>query len=140
MIREGRMFGFALGLLAPCLFAVAPLAVARDDTRKSPSTAAPLEIPHTTNNDLDARAKKMKRAPGNIEKTALLDLDPGLTPLPFPKNSDMRARILTPELRRTPLLGWIAENLYRSKSEKGWCLEADPGQGEYVVFYRLHLK
>ena len=144
MIREGRMFGFALGLLAPCLLAscllaLAPQAFAGGEARKSASTAAPLEIPNATNNDLDARAKK-KRAPGNIEKSALLDLDPALTPLPFPKNSDMRARILTPELRRTPLLGWIAENLYRSKSEKGWCLEADPGHGEYVVFYRLHLK
>ncbi|HEY6124218.1 MAG TPA: hypothetical protein VIV63_06180 [Steroidobacteraceae bacterium] len=140
MIREGRKFGFALGLLAPCLLAVPCIATAGDDAaRQSNKTAAPLEIPHTTNNELDARAKK-KRAPGNLEKTALLDLDPALTPLPFPKNSDMRARLLTPELRRTPLLGWIAENLYRSKSEKGWCLEADPGQGEYVVFYRLHLK
>lgn len=140
MIREGRMIGFALGLMAPCLLALPSLAMAGDEKRDRPSTtAAPLEIPRITNNDLDARAKK-KRAPGNLEKTALLDLDPALTPLPFPKNSDMRARLLTPELRRTPLLGWIAENLYRSKSEKGWCLEADPGQGEYVVFYRLHLK
>ncbi|HEU5136411.1 MAG TPA: hypothetical protein VFU13_14775 [Steroidobacteraceae bacterium] len=126
--------------MAPCLLALPSLAMAGDEKRDRPSTtAAPLEIPRITNNDLDARAKK-KRAPGNLEKTALLDLDPALTPLPFPKNSDMRARLLTPELRRTPLLGWIAENLYRSKSEKGWCLEADPGQGEYVVFYRLHLK
>jgi hypothetical protein len=134
------MFGFAFGLLALCLLAMPSRGIAGDDAGKRASTtAAPLEIPHTTNNELDARAKK-KRAPGNLEKSALLDLDPALTPLPFPKNSDVRARLLTPELRRTPLLGWIAENLYRSKSEKGWCLEADPGQGEYVVFYRLHLK
>jgi hypothetical protein len=127
------MFGFALGLLA-----AGPLVMAGDDARKRPNpTAAPLEIPHTT--DLELAARK-KRAPGNLEKSAILDLDPALRPLPFPKNSDMRARLLTPELRRTPLLGWIAENLYRSKNEKGWCLEADPGQGEYVVFYRLHLK
>jgi hypothetical protein len=135
MIRKGRMFGFASGLLA-----AGSLVMAGDDTPAGPSRiTAPLDIPHVTNNDLDARAKK-KRAPGNIEKSAILDLDPALTPLPFPKNSDVRARLLTPALRRTPLLGWIAENLYRSKSEKGWCLEADPGQGEYVVFYRLHLK
>jgi hypothetical protein len=133
MNREGRLFGFALGFLA-----AGPLAVAGDDALKRPSTvAAPLEIPHTTNLELAARKK---RAPGNFERSEILDLDPALTPLPFPRNSDMRARLLTPELRRTPLLGWIAENLYRSKSEKGWCLEADPGQGEYVVFYRLHLK
>lgn len=133
MIREGRMFGFALGLLA-----AGPLVMAGDGASKRPNTtAAPLEIPHTTNLELAARKK---RAPRNLEKSEILDLDPALTPLPFPKNSDMRARLLTPELRRTPLLGWIAENLYRSKNEKGWCLEADPGQGEYVVFYRLHLK
>jgi hypothetical protein len=134
MIREGRMFGFALGLLV-----AGPLVMAGDDTNKRPNTtAAPLEIPHTANLELAARGKK--RASGNLEKSEILDLDPALTPLPFPRNSDMRARLLTPELRRTPLLGWIAENLYRSKNEKGWCLEADPGQGEYVVFYRLHLR
>jgi hypothetical protein len=52
----------------------------------------------------------------------------------------MRARLLTPELKRTPLLGWIAENLYRSRRESGWCLEVDPGEGEYVVIYRLNLR
>jgi hypothetical protein len=134
MIRKGRMFGFALGLLA-----AGPLAMAGDAANKlAKTTAAPLEIPHTTDLELAARGKK--RAPGNLEKSEILDLDPALTPLPFPRNSDMRARLLTPELRRTPLIGWIAENLYRSRNEKGWCLEADPGQGEYVVFYRLHLK
>jgi hypothetical protein len=65
---------------------------------------------------------------------------PGLAPLPFPKNTDMRARLLTPELRRTPIVGWIAANLYRDRKESGWCLEVDPGEGEYVVFYRVHLK
>jgi hypothetical protein len=135
MIREGRVFGFALGLIA-----AGPLAMAGDDARAlRRATAAPLDIPHTTNNELDARANK-KRSPGNFEKPQFLYLDPALKPLTFPRNSDVRARILTPELRRTPVVGWIAENLYRSKNEKGWCLEADPGQGEYIVFYRLHLK
>ena len=133
------MFGFALGLLAASLLAAPLRATAGDKLRESASkTAAPLAIPHTTDLELAARGKK--RAPGNLEKSEILDLDPALTPLPFPRNSDMRARLLTPELRRTPLLGWIAANLYRSRNEKGWCLEADPGQGEYVVFYRLHLK
>ncbi|MDF3022426.1 MAG: hypothetical protein K0Q92_3729, partial [Steroidobacteraceae bacterium] len=27
----------------------------------------------------------------------------------------------------------------RSKREKGWCLEVDPGEGEYLVFYRVPL-
>ena len=52
----------------------------------------------------------------------------------------MRSRLLTPELRRTPLVGWIASNLYRSRKENGWCLEVDPGEGEYIVFYRVHLE
>jgi hypothetical protein len=80
------MFGFALGLLA-----AGPLAMAGDGAGTRPnSSAAPLEIPHTTDLELAARGKK--RAPGNLEKSAILDLDPALTPLPFPKNSDMRAR------------------------------------------------
>jgi hypothetical protein len=36
------------------------------------------------------------------------------------------------------VLGWLAENLYRSDKENGWCVEADPGEGEYVLFYRYH--
>ncbi|HEU4779980.1 MAG TPA: hypothetical protein VFS58_08875 [Steroidobacteraceae bacterium] len=139
MIRKVRMSGFVLGLLASGVSVTPPLAMAGDGANpRTSKTAAPLEIPHTSNLELSARARK--RAPGNLETSLILDLDPALTPLPFPRNSDLRARLLTPELRRTPLLGWIAENLYRSRSEKGWCLEADPGQGEYVVFYRLHLK
>jgi hypothetical protein len=140
MIREGRMFGFALGLLATGLLALPLCATAGDKTRApANTTAAPLDIPHTTDLELTARANK-KRAPGNIEKPEFLEPTPGLKPLTFPKNSDFRARILTPEVRRTPLVGWIAANLYRDKGEKGWCLEADPGQGEYVVFYRLNFK
>ena len=140
MIREGRMFGFALGLSATCLLAV-PFGAAAGDKLREPAgrTAAPLDIPHTTDLELTARANK-KRAPGNIEKPDFLELTPGLQPLTFPKNSDVRARILTPELRRTPLVGWIAENLYRDPKDNGWCLEADPGQSEYVVFYRWNLK
>ena len=118
---------------------VCPLAMARDGTQaKSIAATAPLEIPHTSRVELDARAAK-KRAP-NIERPQFLDLTPGLTPMPFPKNSDVRARLLTPELRRTPVVGWIAANLYRDKKDNGWCLEVDPGEGEYIVFYRLHLK
>jgi hypothetical protein len=140
MIREGRMFGFALGLLATCLLVAPFRATAGDKTREPASkTAAPLDIPHTTDLELAARANK-KRSPGNIEKPNFLEPTPGLQPLTFPKNSDLRARLLTPELRRTPLVGWIATNLYRDKSEKGWCLEADPGQGEYIVFYRLNFR
>ena len=138
MIRKDRMFGFAPGLLATGLLALPFCVSAGDKLREAPKPAsAPLEIPHTV--ELELAAKK-KRSTGNIEKSALLDLTPGLKPLTFPKNADVRALILTPQVRRTPLVGWIAENLYRDPNEKGWSLEADPGQREYVLFYRLHLK
>jgi hypothetical protein len=133
-IRKDHMFGFALFLLALC-----PPALAGDGTQaKAIGASAPLEIPHVARLALDARAAK-RRSP-NIERPQFLDLTPGLTPMPFPKNSDVRARILTPELRRTPVVGWIAANLYRDKRDTGWCLEVDPGEGEYVVFYRVNLK
>ena len=140
MIREGRMFGFAPGLLAVCLLAAPLPATAGDKPREGASkTTAPLEIPHVVNLNLELAASR-KRAPRNIEKPDFLEPTPGLLPLTFPRNTDMRARILTPEVRKTPLVGWIATNLYRDRNEKGWCLEADPGQGEYVVFYRLNWK
>ena len=133
-----REFGFASGLLAISLLALPLCAVAGDKPREAPKPAAALDNNlHTI--ELENAANR-KRSPGSIEKSELLDLTPGLKPLTFPKNSDVRALILTPRLRRTPLVGWIAENLYRDKSEKGWCVEADPGQGEYIVSYRLHLK
>lgn len=135
MIRVGhdRMFRFAL-----CLAAFAQVASAGDDARKPRAPSAPMEIPHTTKVELDARANR-KRAPV-IEKSLLLNSSAGLSPMPFPRNTDVRARILTTEVRNTPLVGWLAENLYRDKKDAGWCLEADPGQSEYVVFYRWNLK
>jgi len=137
-LSTDRKFGFALCLLATSLLALPLCASAGDKLREAPKpAAAPLEIPHTVNLEL---ASQKKRTDGVTEKSELLDLAPGLKPLTFPKNSDVRALILTPQLRRTPLVGWIAENLYRDRDEKGWCVEADPGQGEYIVFYRLHFK
>ncbi|MEO8018133.1 MAG: hypothetical protein ABI769_09990 [Pseudomonadota bacterium] len=138
MIRKGRMFGFALCTLAASLLFVPARGVAGDNAGKVLiASAAPLDIPHQL--DLDARAAR-KRAPSNFESSQLLEPTPGLAPLPFPKNSDLRARILTPQLRRTPVVGWIAANLYRDLKDGGWCVEIDPGEGEYIVFYRVHLK
>ena len=131
--RFDHLFGFAL-----CLLAIARLASAGDEARdKRAPPAAPMEIPHVTTVTLDAKAAK--KPVSNIEKSMLIS-SRGLSPLPFPKNTDVRARILTTEVRNTPLVGWIAENLYRDKKDAGWCLEADPGQSEYVVFYRWNLK
>ena len=131
--RFDHLFGFAI-----CLLAIARPASAGDEARdKRAPPAAPMEIPHVTTVTLDAKAAKKRVS--NIEKSMLLSSH-GLSPLPFPKNTDVRARILTTEVRNTPLVGWIAENLYRDKKDAGWCLEADPGQSEYVVFYRWNLK
>ena len=135
MVLRDRFFGFAL-----CLLGVSSLACAGDVRDARPLAAlAPMQIPHMQDLELAYKARKRDRNPGNIETIQFLDLTPGLAPLIWPKNSDVRARILTPELRRTPVVGWIAQNLYRSKKDNGWCLEIDPGEGEYVVFYRLHL-
>jgi hypothetical protein len=125
--------------MALCMLATVPLAHAGDDPHERPTaTSAPLEIPHTLNLVLAEKARKKDRKTANVESHAFLDLKPGLTPLVWPRNTDVRARILTPEVKSTPVVGWLAENLYRSKKENGWCLEADPGEGEYVVFYRYH--
>jgi len=134
MVRKDHMFGFVL-----CLAAATQLVSAGDDSRvKHAPPSAPMEIPHITKMVLDAKSSK-KRAP-ILEKSLLLNSSRGLSPLPFPKNTDVRQRILTTEVRNTPLVGWLAENLYRDKKDAGWCLEADPGQSEYVVFYRWNLK
>ena len=132
MILRDHRLALVVGLtmLAPCAVA--------GESAASIATAAPLTIPHSLNLDLDHRARRRSRG-GNFESPDFLDLTPGLRPLAWPRNSDMRARLLTPELKRTPVVGWIASNLYRSKKENGWCLEVDPGEGEYLVFYRLHL-
>jgi hypothetical protein len=134
MIRACRMFGVAL-----VFSGAASYAKDGDSTRNLVAAAAPLEIPHTTALAFQAKPRR-KSAAADFETPRLLNPTPGLEPLQFPKNTDLRARLLTPELRRTPLVGWVAANLYRDRKDNGWCLELDPGDGEYVVFYRMHLK
>jgi hypothetical protein len=126
-------------LMAALALAAAPLAAAGDDALRTVTASAALTVPHTLQLELDFRARRKSRGAGLYESSEFLDLTPGLTPLRWPRNSDMRARLVTPELKRTPLVGWIAEHLYRSEKENGWCLEVDPGEGEYVVFYRVNL-
>ncbi len=127
-------------ILAVAILAAAPRAVAGNDALGGATTArAPHVNPHSLQLDLDFHARRHSRGSGTFESSGLLDLAPGLSPLPFPRNSDMRARLLTPELKRAPVVGWIATNLYRSRRESGWCLEVDPGEGEYLVFYRVNL-
>lgn len=121
------------------VFMALPLLAAAGEPLSSFASMSQAVNPHTLNLELDFQARRRARATGNTESSGLLDSSPGLQPLSWPRNSDMRARLLTPELRRAPLVGWIATNLYRSRSENGWCLEVDPGEGEYLVFYRRHL-
>jgi hypothetical protein len=140
MVPRGRKFDTRF-VAALVLMATLPLlARAGDDAHERPTaSAAPLEIPHTLNLLLDEKARKRGKRSDNIETLlSLMDLPVGLRPVTWPKDSDLRARLLTPELKRTPVVGWLAENLYRSKKDNGWCLEVDPGEGEYVVFYRYH--
>ena len=126
---------------ALCALAMTSLARANDDALERPiKTQAPMEIPHTLNLVLNELSRKRNRKPDNIENVDVLDLKPGLVPVTWPRYSDVRARLLTPELKRTPVVGWLAENLYRSKKDDGWCVEADPGDNEYMLYYRFHLK
>lgn len=133
------MSGFTYGALAMVLLATAPAFAGDEKLARPIRVQAPLALPLSTERDLAAKARKRDRRPTNIERYDFLDLSPGLAPVTWPKPGDMRARLVTPEVRRTPVVGWIAENLYRSKKDTGWCLEVDPGEGEYVVFYRLNL-
>jgi hypothetical protein len=119
------------------LLALTPLANA-GESASSIATSAPLANPHTLNLELDYRAGRRARGNDNVERNDFLLLSPRLRPVRWPREEDLRALLVTPELRRTPLVGWIATNLYRSKKESGWCVEADPGEGEYIVFYRFH--
>lgn len=128
-------------MLSIAIFAMAlvPFARAGDDVLERPAKAvSPLELPHTLDLLLNEQARKRNRKPDNIEYSDFLVLKPALRPVTWPRNGDVRARILTPEVKSTPVVGWIAENLYKSKNDKGWCLEVDPGEGEYIVFYRIH--
>lgn len=125
-------------LVTLMVLAPLPAAHAADSTSSMVATAS-FANPHTLNLELDYRTTRRARTNDNREPSALLDLSPALQPLNWPRNSDMRARLLTPGLKRTPLFGWIATNLYRNPRENGWCLELDPGEGEYLVLYRRHL-
>jgi hypothetical protein len=131
-----RMVSVVLALSALATGSMA----AAGDTAFRVAAIAPLNLAHTESLDLQYHARRRARGHGHFESTALLDPEPGLQPVRWPRNSDLRARLLTPELERTPLVGWLAANLYRSKKENGWCLELDPGEGEYLVLYRHHLR
>ena len=135
MIPRDHRSTLAMGLLWLGLSAGA----AAGESASSIASMAPLTLPPTLNLELDYRARRRARPAGNVEMFGALDFSPGLRPLTWPRNSDVRARLMTTDLKQAPLLGWVAANLYRSRKETGWCLEVDPGEGEYLVFYRHHL-
>ena len=133
---DRELFGVALALVA--LASVASAGDGRNE--RSLAAIAPMQIPHAQDLELAYKARRRDRKPDNVESVQINGLSPGLAPLTWPRNNDMRARLVTPELRRTPVVGWLAANLYRSKRDNGWCVEVDPGEGEYAVFYRLNLR
>jgi hypothetical protein len=144
MIRAGRMIGVIVGLL------VASLGSAVADERMAalaPPSLNPVQTEHTFNRDLRPRRQaKKSAAPAPATDTRENPRDQptvrppvALAPIKWPKDSDIRHRIVTEEVRATPVFGWIAANLWRSKKENGWCLEVDPGDGEYMVLYRKHM-
>ena len=140
MIREGRMFGFALGLLATALLALPLRAIAGDKPREpANTTAAPLEIPHTTDLELDARGNK-KRAPATSRSPSSSNPRRACRRCPSRRTATCARASSPPKCAARRWWAGSPTNLYRDKGEKGWCLEADPGQGEYVVFYRLALQ
>jgi hypothetical protein len=92
-----------------------------------------MEIPHTAKVDT-RREGGRKHATDRREVPAVEFL---ARPLAAAVSAEHRRAPAHPHDRgaQHPLVGWIAENLYRDKKDAGWCLEADPGQSEYVVFY-----
>src|ERR1700754_2312995 len=88
------------GIFAALIFAAAaPLCRAGDDSLDHTiASAAPLEIPHTLNLQLDEKARKRNRRSDNVESLMLPGLPVGLRPVVWPKDTDLRARMLTPSL------------------------------------------
>jgi hypothetical protein len=139
MVQSGHVFDRRVAA-ALAMMALMPLARAHDGPAPRPVTvSAPLEIPHVVNRTLTEKAHK---AQDKSVATASYDfslLNYNLQPLQWPSNSDaLRASLLTPQLKSTPVVGWLAENLYRDKADNGWCVQLDGG--EYVVLYRYHPK
>jgi len=140
MVQKGHTFDRRVAA-ALAMIALMPLARAADGPPKARAvtTAAPLEIPHAVNRTLAEKARKAERKAPVVEKHDFLMLKPGLQPVQWPSNTDvLRANILTPQVKSTPVVGWIAENLYRDKADNGWCVQLDGG--EYLVLYRYHPK
>ena len=139
MVQAGHTFDRRVAA-ALVIIALMPLARAADGPKpRAVTTAAPLEIPHAVNRALTEKSRKAERKPLVVENHDFLMLKPGLQPVQWPSNTDvLRANILTPQVKSTPVVGWIAENLYRDKADNGWCVQLDGG--EYLVLYRYHPK
>lgn len=126
-------------------WALAPLA-ATAIAFSSPATAgdvesrvAPVQTEHALNLEFDAKSHRSRRA-NDPDATLVVGNTSGLTPLTWPRSSDIRARLLATDLQRTPVIGWMAASLYRSRKEPGWCVEVDPGGNQYLIQYRLVLR
>jgi len=141
MVFTGHTFDRRVAT-ALVLIALVPLARAGDDPKpRAVATAAPLAIPHAENRALAEKARKAAaRKSVVLENYDYLALrPPGLLPVTWPSNTDnLRANLLTPQVKSTPVVGWLAENLYRDKADNGWCVQLDGG--EYTLQYRYHPK
>ena len=93
MILRDRRLALLLGL-----FALSATGAA-GDAATSMAAHSPLTIPHSLNLTSTTRPGDARGAAGNFESSAALDLPAGLQPLIWPRNSDMRARLLTPNSR-----------------------------------------
>ena len=141
MVLSGHTFDRRVAT-ALVLIALVPLARAGDGPKpRAVATAAPVVIPHAENRALAEKASKAAARKSVVDENYdyLALRPPGLLPVNWPSNTDnLRANLLTPQLKSTPVVGWIAENLYRDKSANGWSVQLDGG--EYVVLYRYHPK
>ena len=139
MVPAGHTFDRRV-VAALAWLALMPLARAADGAKPRPvTTAAPLEIPLVMNRALSEKAHKVEPRRDAVGNYDYLKLMPGLQPLQWPSNSDvLRTNLLTPQVKSTPVVGWLAENLYRDKADNGWCVQLDGG--EYIVLYRYHPK
>src|SRR5436190_249336 len=115
MVHTGHAFdrrvAAALTMVALAI-ALLPRARAADGPMPRPvTTAAPLEIPHVMDRALAEKAHKAQGQRVTRRNYDFTTLTPGLQPVRWPDNTDvLRANLLTPQLKGTPVVGWLAEN------------------------------
>ena len=127
--------------MALCVLAVMPLARAGDDALARPSTRPRRSKFRTPLNlVLTEMARKRNRKPDNIESHSFLDLTPGLNPLIWPKNSDVRARIVTPEIKARRWSAGSPRTCIAARTKTAGASRSIQAMANTCVFYRFHPK